>query len=602
MLTIVETADCSSYNWQLVRFTFVKFSLRRELPIQMSKSRKSSVQLSVPPGLTSNEANPSEQDSISRSITEEQLWRQATLLDLSFDAIFAWKIDGGISYWNRGAQSLFGFSAEEALEIAPQELLKTVLPGPLPAIIDTIVREGHWEGRLIQTSKHGRQITVVSRQHLVNQANGKFVLEINRDLTELVSGERVLAAVRAADEAARQASIDFLAHAGHEIRSPLAAILGFTELLVPHDESDMEKISTIRRNGELLAELINDVMEYVIIEAGRFELHFEPFSPTRLLEEICTSLKNQASKQSIHLSWKIDKNVPEEIVSDPPRLRKILVNLLANAIKFTDSGSIVVSAKMVSETNQICFEVTDTGTGINPEQLPRIFKPFEQVDSGIPQRFGGSGLGLAISQGLAHALGGKITVQSIVGRGSTFSCFIACEVSKRGDIDIATDSTVEPLTEHYAAKSGGDHMINEPLKLRVLVVDDRRDIRRIASHVIEGSGASVIFAENGRQAVEIMSQEENRGSIDLILMDVQMPELDGLEATRQLRSKGFALPIIALTGNTMDQDRVECLRAGYTDFLPKPICAADLLKMLKAHQRANPSCDNALPPSAAVGQ
>ncbi len=404
---------------------------------------------------------------------------------------------------------------------------------------------------------------------------------------DLNEGKITLQESRIAANSASEAICDFFATLSHEIRSPLAAILGFAELLVPHDELEREKISAILRNGNALVELINEALEFSTIEAGRLVLQRNSFNPAQLLEEVRLAMDAQATQKSLSLQVHFGDRLPLAILSDPTRLRQILVNLVATAIKFTNQGSVTLSAHWIPESKQICFEVVDTGIGINAEQQSRLFNPFEKLDSSVAQVSGGFGLGLAISQRLAIALRGEITIKSKIGHGSIFSCYIPGQIPEDMADDAIAVSIADNAVSGVASFDAADRRNTPEISnLRVLVVDDRRDIRRLAQCFIESTGAEVIFAENGRQALELMSRPViESGEVNLILMDVQMPELDGLETTRQLRSAGCSIPIIALTGNVSNHDRSQCIQAGFTDFLPKPVDAQQLINVLKSHGR-----------------
>ncbi len=288
--------------------------------------------------------------------------------------------------------------------------------------------------------------------------------------------------------------------------------------------------------------------------------------------------------------------MPDVIENDPIRVRQILINLVGNAIKFTHEGSICLRLSYDGAERMIKFEVIDTGIGITPELQSKLFRPFEQGDSSIVRRYGGSGLGLAISQRLAQVLGGYITVQSEVNRGSSFT--LSVPIGNVVDMKLIQVLATDPAwSTHEIAKEYGDNYLGSStatsdvgsgqLNVRVLVVDDRRDIRFLTQHFVRQVGGEVLLAENGKEALAITDQERSAGRVlDIILMDVQMPEMDGITATRHLRESKYTGPIIALTANAMDSDRQACLSAGYTDYLSKPIDATQLIDMLRRYSKS----------------
>ena len=408
----------------------------------------------------------------------------------------------------------------------------------------------------------------------VKDDDGKviYLLASGQDITEQVAFEEELKHTRQLADAANQAKSDFLANMSHEIRSPMTAILGFAELLQVDNEAEKQKVETIRRNGQFLLDLINDILDLSKIEAGKIELDPVTFSPAKLLEDVSSLMSVRAIDSGLELSVNYLGELPTSLRSDSIRLRQVLINLTGNAIKFTDSGSVELRMSYDDEKSELRYTVSDTGIGMTPEQQEKLFRPFSQADSSILREYGGSGLGLAISQRLAELLSGRIEVDSEIGQGSSFTLVIPCEMNTSQPPE---DDQGEP--ESAPLNSG-------QLNIRVLIVDDRRDIRFLSQHFVKQLGGEVITAENGIEAVEAVETEQSAGrTIDVVLMDVQMPKMDGFTAVRKLRSQGFAQPIIALTANAMDSDRDACFEAGYTDYLSKPIDAKKLTDALRRH-------------------
>jgi PAS domain S-box-containing protein len=379
-------------------------------------------------------------------------------------------------------------------------------------------------------------------------------------------------------DAAAAASIaksEFIANMSHEIRTPMTAVLGYAELLA-NNETEAEKLAflrTIQRNGEFLLEIINDILDLSKIEAGKLEISRQWFEPYRLVHDVQSMMQGRASEKRLEFPIEFDGKVPRQINSDPKRLRQILVNLVGNAIKFTESGS--VRLVMRYDGKRLHFDVIDTGIGMTSEQQTRLFQPFTQGDASVDRKYGGTGLGLAISQRLAQMLGGKISVKSQPGKGTTFSFRIA----------LGTLNDQELIDPPVTLADAKDDRPDLPrLSCRILVVDDRRDVRMLAGHFLRRSGAEVIFAEDGQEATEIVESTLKQGSpLSLVLMDMQMPGMDGYRAASRLRELGFGKPIIALTADAMQGDMDRCIASGCNAYLSKPIDAHELIRVVSEY-------------------
>lgn len=382
-------------------------------------------------------------------------------------------------------------------------------------------------------------------------------------------------------EAANRAKSDFLANMSHEIRSPMTSILGYLELISASSEEDREKIATIRSNGNYLLSLINDILDLSKIEAGKVELDPSEFNPQKLIEDTVSLLKLRASEQDLTFDVEFFSELPSTVRADATRLRQILINLIGNAIKFTEQGGVKVRVAFDEKKCLLCCEVIDTGIGISAEQAERLFRPFEQADSTIARRFGGSGLGLAISQRLANLLKGRIEVTSQVGIGSNFRLLVPVTIVSDQKGASLADKKSSGIALNDEAPSDSSRVAEG---LRVLIVDDRRDVRFLADHFVSSFGCETVQRENGEEAIEEVGRaESNQAQFDLILMDVQMPVMDGLSAVRLLRSQGFKGPVIALTANAMRGERERCVEAGFTDWLTKPIDRQQLLETLRRY-------------------
>lgn len=391
------------------------------------------------------------------------------------------------------------------------------------------------------------------------------------DITQQHQFEQSLREALKMAEAASRAKSAFLANMSHEIRTPMTAILGYTELVadqIPEGEC-ASYLRTIKKNGEFLLEIINDILDLSKIEAGKFEAARERFSPVGLIEDVRSIMEVRARENKIDLTVNYKGNLPAEIESDAKCLKQILINLVGNAIKFTKHGSVCVEVSCKDE--QLRIDVVDTGIGMSAEQQSRVFEPFSQADASVGRIFGGTGLGLAISGRLAKALGGKLSVHSDLGKGSTFTVTIATG-------SLTGVMLIEPEQHVAAEQNFPEQSIEVQLDCRILIVDDRREIRMLSKHFLTKAGAVTREAEEGEQALRIVEEERQLNSnFDLILLDMQMPRLDGYATAAELRKKGFCGPIIALTADAMQGDMKRCLESGCDDYLSKPIDKQKLL-------------------------
>ncbi|HEX4923696.1 MAG TPA: CHASE domain-containing protein [Bdellovibrionales bacterium] len=401
------------------------------------------------------------------------------------------------------------------------------------------------------------------------------------DITERKVAEEQLKKAKLEADVANQAKTSFLAVMSHEIRTPLAAVLGFSELLQSPQLTDRERLAyveTIRRNGELLSDLIEDILDLSKIEMNKMELERIRFSIADLLKDVRAVLAIKAKEKEILLEFDQATPLPATIVSDPTRLRQILVNVIGNAIKFTHSGEVRVTAGLreaSARPAQIYFRIADTGTGISRAQATKLFRPFTQADSSMTRRFGGTGLGLALSRRLARGLGGDVELlESAPGRGSVFE--VRVDAGSVEGVPRVTSvmapagrSTPQSRVPQYGALSG----------VRVLLVDDVIDNQVLMGRFLKMAGAEVDYASNGREGIEKALARDYH----IVLMDIQMPEVDGYEASRELRRLGFKRPIVALTAHALKEEREKTFQAGCNDHLTKPIQRETFIEKVREH-------------------
>jgi signal transduction histidine kinase/CheY-like chemotaxis protein/HPt (histidine-containing phosphotransfer) domain-containing protein len=385
----------------------------------------------------------------------------------------------------------------------------------------------------------------------------------------------LLEEARKAAQRANESKSIFLANMSHEIRTPLNAVLGFTDVLrrglITDTDETTEHLNLIYRSGKHFLELINDILDLSKIEAGKMEMESIDSDVAKIVLDTVDVLNVRARQRELMLNVEFETRLPRFIQSDPTRLKQIITNLIGNAIKFTTDGSVTVNMK-VAEGNapRLLIDVTDTGIGMTPEHRERIFESFGQADQSTTRKFGGTGLGLSISKHLTEKLGGTLTVTSELGVGSTFTVTLPIDPSQL-DLMLDPSEIMRQRNESTAARPGKG-AIRLPAK-HVLIVDDGESNRRLIELILSRAGAIVSSAYNGRDALESLAEQDYA----LILMDMQMPVMDGYTAVRKIRSAGLKNPIVALTGNAMKGDREKCIDAGCDDFLTKPV---DLDKLL----------------------
>jgi PAS domain S-box-containing protein len=548
--------------------------------------------------------------------SEQTTAQYRLLLDNARDhAICLLDADGFVITWNDGARRIKGFTAEQALgrhistfyppdaTLAgePWNMLRIAATEGVARVERPRVRadgSSYWAqvsltalrdpaGKLTGYAKVVRDVSEQheARELLLRHRDdlAEANLRLEAQAIELGTRAAQLDLARTAAESAARAKSAFLDNISHEIRSPMAAILGYAELLKSHDTPPAEHaaaIDALHRTGQHLLAIINDLLDASKIEAGRLSVDLAPCSPADVLRDVRTIAAQFAHSKALDLNFALLSPIPASIHSDPLRLRQILLNLVNNAIKFTDRGSVTIHARWNQASSSLDFTVQDTGIGIDPASIDQLFQPFVQTDTSSSRRFGGTGLGLSISRSLARLLGGELTVQSQPNAGSTFTLSIPTGT-------LPDHNTIASLDDQPSTSPIPTNHAPRPLAgLHILLADDSPDLRRLIATQLRNAGAQVTTASNGDEAIHLAT---NTHPLSLVLMDMQMPGTDGLSATKHLRSKGFATPIIALTANNNDSADL-CHRAGCSAFVGKPISRQDLITTcLRFTQPATPT-------------
>ena len=505
--------------------------------------------------------------------TAWDLAEKARLLDLTEDAIIVRDIEGRISYWNHGAEVLYGWSSAEALGNVSHALLETVFPASVTEqqLTEELHRTGRWVGELMHTTRDGKHITVLVRKTLDrdNQGNPAAVLQTLTDISELKRVEAALGKAKEAAEAANRSKDRFLAVLSHELRTPLTPVLMAVAAL-EHDpdlrRDVREEMTMIKRNIELEVRFIDDLLDVSRIASGKASLIMEPLDLNGLVREVCAAFRTQLLGQGVRLALELSEDVGF-IAADPMRLQQVLSNVLRNAVKFTPEQGIiqVTSARLGPARCEI--RVRDTGIGIPAEALPHIFEAFEQGDVRVTRRFGGLGLGLTIAKALVELHGGSIRAESAgAGQGATF--------------------IIELPGEHPAVAAAARPVVPEggvPARLRLLIVEDHADTARALSLLLAKAGYVVSVANNVATALALAGHE----TFDLLISDLGLPDGTGCDVMAGLQNVQ-PLPGIVMSGYGMDEDVSKSREAGFREHLVKPIEVPKLIAAIQRVMKPNP--------------
>ena len=504
--------------------------------------------------------------------------RMTAIINCMGDGVIATDISGTINYMNSSAEQITGWQQKEALgrELsAVFSLFHAETNQPLPLPLKEIMADREPTGLMPETilrcrdgSKKYLSASCASIRDAWGEISGAVI--VFRDITRQKKAEEQLLKAKEAAEAANRAKSEFLANMSHEIRTPINGIIGMIDLtlLTPLNREQRDNLLTAKKCADSLLLIINDILDFSKIEAGKMKIEAVPFNLRELLGEIMKTHSVSAQKKGLMIKQELDVSVPAFLIGDPTRLRQVIDNLLNNAIKFTEEGSVTLSVQRTGGRDgkvHLQFAVADTGIGIERHMMGKLFQSFSQVDSSTTRKFGGTGLGLVISKQLVEKMGGSIWAHSEPGVGSTFAFSLPFLLAQESILP----KEQEPARIYKASRPR-----------RILLVEDDRVNQEVLARLLKERGHRVDVADNGLEALAMHAAN----AYDLILMDIQMPKMDGIEATARIRERekgGRHTPIVALTAFALQGDREHFLSLGMDEYLPKPVRMEELYDMVQ---------------------
>ena len=556
----------------------------------------------------------------------------AAALQAAGHGVWHWNLLDGSAWYSAGFRKMLGFSDSAEFPDRFETFASRVHPDDIGRVHHAVathldgedkfdlefrmrVKDGTWSwfrarGRsVVEDGKSTKMLGTLTewplssaRDQLAASASDKLAAALHdqsqssraleKARADLQIQNQELQRARATAEAATMSKSMFLANMSHEIRTPMTAILGFVDLLTEEQKDLAERefiVNAIRRNGKHLLTIINDILDLSKIEAGGMGVEIISCAPLNIIQDVVSFMQPQALDRGLELFVELKSPIPETIETDPTRLRQILMNLIGNSIKFTEHGGVKVLVHFTNQPmeprvepdqsdaapapNRIQVQVMDTGIGIDDVQRQKLFHPFTQADASTTRRFGGTGLGLTISRRLSRMLGGDIFSSSQAGLGSIFTVEIGIgNANLDRMITVLTPQTPVHLESKSKIQSEDPQQIIHNAKTSVLVAEDGEDNQRLMVHHLTRAGMKITVANNGHEAVDLAIAAQKQGRApDVILMDMQMPVMDGYEATEKLRSLGWRGAIIAITAHAMNGDRDRCMKSGCDEYLTKPI-------------------------------
>jgi PAS domain S-box-containing protein len=555
-----------------------------------------------------------------------ELTKLSLVVSRTDNAVVITDAQGRIEWVNEAFTRQSGYGSDEVRGRTPSEVLHGPQTDPktIAHIRQCLAAAQPFQVEAMHYRKNGQPYWVSVQVQPIFDDEGQLqhFIGLEIDITDRRKMEQAQREAREAAETANRSKSEFLANISHEMRTPLGAIIGFSDLMLRQVAQNpvemLEWARTINSSGKNLLVLINDLLDLTKIEAGRMPFERAATPLRTLIDEVLTTFKPKAQEKGLDLRVEHPAAIPTEVYTDAMRLRQVLVNLVGNAVKFTEAGQVVLRPRLEARGGKLLLvvEVSDTGIGMPPERVAHLFQPFMQADNSITRKYGGTGLGLAISRRICRALGGDLIHVAQNAPGSCFRMTIevtpdpatataaaadqTAKLQTGSAVDAASSSAASssPMSSSASASAAAAASAPPawapaasapsgaaPLKARVLVVDDGMSNRRLISLILTRAGAQVSTAEHGEEALRLIDQHD----YDVILMDMQMPVMDGYTATAMLRKRGWTKPIIALTAHAMTGDRQKCLDAGCSDYLSKPIEMDALIQVVRAAVPANPN-------------